>query len=247
MLRTFTEQKFFPANTIHISQTNLTNGTQKLAATSNRYIYGGSAVTDTAAVSHAMSFSLSLYSSSSHAHDISPFDEYAGTTPFSLQSSGYSIGGTNHTHAVSATATITDLKGKLLKLWITAAKQLPKTTTVVMYCGDLSILPVYWKVCDGTNGTVDMRGYFLGYATSAATAHGAVTSETTTYSYTGPTVASDAYTHGHYQNGGSYYYTQMYKYHQTGTNSHTHALNGGVVTSDAFPANIKLAFIQLVI
>jgi hypothetical protein len=246
MLRTATEQRFFPANTIHINGTNLVSGTQKLAATSNRYIAGGSAVADTAATSHTMTLTAALYSSGSHSHSLSPYNEYTSTQTSSLQSNGTSYPPSSHTHVVTATATINALKGKLLKLWIAASRQLPKSATVVMYCGNLSLLPPYWKVCNGANGTIDMQGYFLGYATSSATAHGTVTSETNTYTTTGPTAASDNYAHAHYS-GGSSYYTQMYVNHSSGTFSHTHAVAGGSVTSDAVPANIKLAFIQLVI
>jgi hypothetical protein len=245
MLRTATEQKFFPPNTIHINSANLVNGTQKLAATSDRYISGSTAVADGAATSHSIALTAD-YISSSHSHSYPPYDTYGNSLTSSYQqnySSGYD---SIHTHAITATASITALKGKLLKLWIAATKQLPQSATVVMYCGTLSQLPSYWKVCDGTNGTVDMRGYFLGYATSAATAHGTVTSETNTYDTSGPIAASDPYTHLHYLL--SYgYYTVTYRSHGSQTVTHTHTVAGGSVTSDALPANIKLAFIQLVI
>jgi hypothetical protein len=246
MLRTATEQKFFPANTIHINGTNLVSGTQKLAAASNRYISGGSAVTDNAATSHTMTLTAATYSSDSHFHGNPPYTDYGSTQTSSLQTSYQSSAApSTHTHVVTATATINALKGKLLKLWISASRQLPKSATVVMYCGNLSLLPPYWKVCDGTNGTIDMQGYFLGYATSSATAHGTVTSETNTYTTTGPTAASDPYTHAHYARN-DVYYTQIYRNHGTSTVTHTHTVAGGSVTTDALPANIKLAFIQLV-
>lgn len=246
MLRTTTEQRFFPANTIHINGTNLVGGTQKLAATSNRYISGGSSVVDNAAVNHSMTLTAATYASGSHYHGNPPYTQYGNTQTSSLQTSyGLGANSSNHTHVVTATASISALKGKLLKLWIAASRQLPKSATVVMYCGNLSLLPAYWKVCDGTNGTIDMQGYFIGYATSAATAHGTVTSETTTYATTGPTAASDPYTHAHF-NRSDNYYTQMYEYHSSSTVTHTHTVAGGSVTSDALPANIKLAFIQLV-
>lgn len=248
MLRTLTEQRFFPANTIHINGTNLVSGTQKLAATSNRYVSGGSTVTDNAATSHAPTFTVATISSGSHNHT-----PYVGSGSVAT---GYGTGASNplyvgasstfHNHVVAGSASITALKGKLLKLWIAAARQLPKSATVVMYCGNLSLLPSYWKVCDGTNGTMDMQGYFVGYATSSATAHGAVTSESTTYSNTAPTAASDNFSHAHYVLGVSTASSQTYP-HGQGNFAHTHTVNGGSLTTDAFPANIKLAFIQLVI
>jgi hypothetical protein len=146
----------------------------------------------------------------------------------------------------TATASINALKGKLLKLWIAASQQLPKSATIVMYCGELSIVPSYWKLCDGTNGTIDMRGYFLGYATSAATAHGTVTSETTTYTTSGPSLADDIYLHAHFISNNNFN-TQIFRNHGLQTVTHSHGVADGSVTSTAFPANIKLAFLQLVI
>jgi hypothetical protein len=249
VLRTTTEQRFFPANTIHINGTNLVNGTQKLAVTSDRYVSGGSAVTDNAATSHNPSFTVSSYNSGSHNHVVyvgASGTVQTGATSGSSTSRYLTSTTSNHTHVLTGSASITALKGKLLKLWIAAARQLPKSATVVMYCGNLSLLPPYWKVCDGTNGTIDMRGYFLGYATSSATAHGTVTSESTTYSTTTPTAASDNYTHAHYSLSTSIY-SFLYRPHGLGSFAHTHTVNGGSLTTDAFPANIKLAFIQLVI
>lgn len=250
MLRTATEQRFFPANTIHIGSTNVFGGTQKLAATSDRYVSGGSAVTDNAAVTHTASFTVSTYNSGSHSHV--PYVGASGTVRTGATSGGATtsryLTGTDstHSHGLTAAASITALKGKLLKLWVVASKQLPQSSVVVMYCGNLSTLPSYWKVCDGTNGTVDMQGYFLGYATSAATTHGTVTSESTTYSTSGPTVASDNYTHQHYALFTSNL-SSLSRPHTTMSFPHTHAVSSGSLTTNAFPANIKLAFIQLVI
>jgi hypothetical protein len=250
ILRTTSEQKFFPANTIHIGSTNLFSGTQKLAVTSNRYVSGGSAVTDNAQTNHVVSFDVSSYDSAAHSHLIyvgSGYGTYrTGATSGTSTPRYLSSNSSFHSHVLTATNYIDALKGKLLKLWIAASRQLPKSSMVVMYCGNISTLPSYWKICDGTNGTVDMRGYFLGYATSAATAHGAVTSETTSYIATAPTLASDSYTHAHYQLQNSIY-SFLYRPHALESFSHTHALSSSYISTDALPANIKLAFIQLVI
>ena len=247
MLRTTAEQQFFPVNTIHIGATNLFGGTQKLAATFDRYVSGGSTVTDNASVEHSISFTVAQNNSGSHNHHPVGSSLQGGATGPGTSNPRY-VGGSNanHSHTLGGYASITALKGKLLKLWIAASKQLPKSSVVVMYCGDISTLPSYWKICDGTNGTVDMQGYFLGYATSAATAHGAVTSETTTYSTSGPTVGSNNYTHEHYTLATSPFSFGT-RYHAVESFSHTHTLSSGSLTTNVLPANIKLAFIQLVI
>jgi hypothetical protein len=246
MLRTTTEQRFFPPNTIHINGTNLVSGTQKLAATTNRYIAGGSSVTDGAATNHTLTLNVSTHTMN-HTHNLGPFTDRGSANTSSLQnSSSFDSTIYTHSHVCTATASINALKGKLLKLWIAASQQLPKSATIVMYCGELSVVPSYWKLCDGTNGTVDMRGYFLGYATSAATAHGAVTSETTTYTTSGPSLADDIYLHAHFTTNNNFN-TQIGRNHGLQTVTHSHGVADGSVTSTALPANIKLAFLQLVI
>jgi hypothetical protein len=115
-----------------------------------------------------------------------------------------------------------------------------------MYCGDLSVLPSYWKVCDGTNGTVDMQNYFLGYASSSGTSHDTLTSSNTEYTLNNPnTTATDIWQHGHYLSG-SGYSTQMYVNHLISNNEHAHSVSSSTLTSNYEPACIKLAFIQLI-
>lgn len=33
--------------------------------------------------------------------------------------------------------------------------------TIVMWFGTLATIPTGWQICDGTNGTPDLRGYFV--------------------------------------------------------------------------------------
>jgi hypothetical protein len=246
MLRTTTEQRFFPPNTIHINGTNLVSGTQKLAATVVRYIAGGSAVTDGAATSHTLTLNVSTHTMD-HTHNLGPFTDRGSPNTSSLQnSSTFDSTIYTHSHVCTATASINALKAKLLKLWIAASQQMPKNATIVMYCGDLSVVPSYWKLCDGTNGTIDMRGYFLGYSPFSTTGHGTIISDTTTYTTSGPTVASDIYLHGHFTSNNNFY-TQIPRNHGLETVTHSHGVADGSVTSTALPANIKLAFLQLVI
>ena len=247
LMRTTANTTSFPANTVHIAATNIYTGTQQLSATSNRYIVGGSARTDIALTTHTMI----------HTTNSSPIihTHFNGS---SLQRTTSSLYGAlvqnasnyeqiyNHGHTLTKTVSISNLRGKLLKLWLSAASSIPKSSVIIMYCGDLSLLPSYWKVCDGTNGTVDMQNYFLGYASSSGTAHDTLTSANTQYTLTNPnTTVTDTWTHGHYVNS-SGYNTQMYAYHNYGQNSHAHSVSDSTLTSNYEPACIKLAFIQLI-
>jgi hypothetical protein len=151
-----------------------------------------------------------------------------------------------HNHTLTKTVSISNLRGKLLKIWLAASSSIPKSSVVIMNCGNLSVLPSYWKVCDGTNGTVDMQNYFLGYATSSGTAHNTTTAANTQYTLTDPTdTASNDWVHAHYSVGNAFQ-TQQYVYHSTGVHAHTHAVSGGSLTSNYEPAHFKLAFIQLI-
>jgi hypothetical protein len=246
-LKTSTDTTTFPANTVHISSTSLyTGATQQLAATSDRYIVGSNARTDVAATTHSMTYTASS-DTINHSHSGGSLTRVTATVYGTLQNTGSSNQVINgHNHTLTKTVAIDKLKGKLLKLWLSAQSQIPKSSLVLMYSGDLSLLPSYWKVCDGTNGTIDMQGYFLGYATSSATAHDTVTSANTQYTLTDPTAtATGSWTHSHF-GAIQAYYTSMYAYHSMTDTSHTHGMSGGTIYSNYEPDHFKLAFIQLV-
>ena len=246
LLRTNANTTFFPANTVHISATNIYSGTQQLATSTNRYIVGGSNKTNYAATSHSITHTTSD-ESSSHNHINYVYTRvnsaYYGALSQNGNSSDYQPA---HNHTFTKTVSISNLRGKLLKVWLAAASSIPKSSVVIMYCGDLSILPSYWKVCDGTNGTIDMQNYFLGYATSSATAHETVTAASTQYELSSDsTTSSNNWQHGHYAlNYG--YNTTMYVNHVIGNNPHSHTVSGGSLTSNYEPPHLKLAFIQLI-
>jgi hypothetical protein len=151
-----------------------------------------------------------------------------------------------HSHTLTKTASISNLRGKLLKIWLAASSSIPKSSVVIMYCGDLSTLPSYWKVCDGTNGTVDMQNYFLGYATSSATSHNTTTAANTQYTLSNNTeTVMDIWQHAHYS-ASTGYQTQMYVNHALGQHSHNHSVGDSTLTSNYEPSHLKLAFIQLI-
>ena len=117
-----------------------------------------------------------------------------------------------------------------------------------MYCGDLSLLPSYWKICDGTNGTVDMRNYFFGHATTGQT-HG----QESVIDYTFPSslgsLTTSTWTHSHYDPPATFTYDAgpYLGSHPSYNASHTHTISGTITSaSDYLPAHIKLAFIKFV-
>lgn len=247
LLRTNANTTFFPANTVHISATNIYSGTQQLAHDLNRYIVGGSNKTNYAATSHSITHTTSDESSSHNHFNGATYARVNSAFYGSLSQNGYSSDyQPAHNHTLTKSVSISNLKGKLLKIWLAAASSIPKSSVVIMYCGDLSILPSYWKVCDGTNGTINMQNYFLGYATSSATAHETITAANTQYELSNEIyTSSNNWQHGHY--AFSYgYQTSMYVNHVISNEHHYHPVSGGSLTSNYEPPHLKLAFIQLI-
>jgi hypothetical protein len=97
-----------------------------------------------------------------------------------------------HSHKVSYTFDLT-LKSKILKSWVTKTDETPLANGMIIaysigptsgYDGadnNIKTLPTNWHFCDGTNGTPDLRGYYI-YAnlSNANSSHDAILNSTNT-------------------------------------------------------------------
>ena len=247
-LKTPTDTQMFPPGAIHISETSLyTGAVQQTANASPRYVVGGySARSDSNAISHSFTFK-TADGPSNHGHSTSQADTGGSRLYGALRTIGsyYYYEPVLHYHTVTRSATLSKLKGKLLNLWHTASAQFPQNTTIIMYDGVLSALPSYWKVCDGTNGTVDMRNYFLGYANTSAISHATITASNTEYNIIDPVVTTtETWGHSHYLGTSSTYNDIQMRDHSNQNALHNHSVSGGTITTNYEPDHLKLAFIQ---
>jgi hypothetical protein len=237
-LRAASNQVMTPPNSIHINADNKNSWTQKIATTAGRYFRGGtSGFVDVAPVT--MTVSGTTDTSGSHGHVL------GGQRSSSSTGSGvYNPAdgtGQDHTHSVTGTATITGMRGKLMKMWVAASAEGLYANNIVMYDGTLASLPAYWKVCDGTNGTADLTSYFLGYSTSASH-HELVTANSVSVSSGG---ASGSWIHTHASvtsTGISTIVLTTGHGSQSQSHNHTVTLSSGTTSHD--PGTYRVAFIQ---
>jgi hypothetical protein len=255
LLRAISDQKRFPPNTKFINETSRSlNSSIDLATTvaGNKYIVGynlGHALSAQVGASSTISTG---YGGGAHSHNVD-LQVYPSEQLYTASQLGATRGATpdlrSHTHAPSSlTIYLDSLAGKLLSIWDDATSTILCTNDILMYCGDLSLLPSYWKICDGTNGTVDMRNYFFGHATTGQT-HGQESLVNYTFPASLGSLSNSTWTHSHYGPVQTYTYDAGPNFgsHLTYSASHTHIISGTpTATSDYLPAHIKLAFIKFV-
>jgi hypothetical protein len=263
------DQREFPPNTIHIRNNADSGWTQKTATNPGspyfntvRNIRGTPGAVSPGETSY-VSVSLAPVSSSSGG----THDHYIADTAYRNPATGTSLGGSSylppspsfvgsqtvsptaqaHTHTVSSTFAIKNLQSKALKLWVAAQASGLLNDTMVMYAGNISTLPSYWKLCNGSGGTVDMSNVYLSHSSSVGTVHGA------TFAKNANLIGSAApvtWTHNHgYGTGGAPsagYATKDY-IHTSGPAPHGHSYSSTTTITETYkPNTIELAFIQFI-
>lgn len=150
----------------------------------------------------------------------------------------------SHTHTISANLAAT-LRSKELKAWTSSQEEPIEYGMIIMYGGSLTNLPAGWRICNGTLGTPDMVGYFIGY--TSAEIHDNYISTTTQVNIhnLSATIATSTWNHSHRGNS-----TAFYPHNGNHGNmdvSHAHTISGSTFSSfatDYAPAHTKIAFIQ---
>lgn len=251
LLRAMSDQRRFPPKTKFINESSRSpTSVVDILGNPNQYIFGSLGTSGnykSPKVATTRTFNTGL--GGTHDHRVSNIYGYDNIDYQNQTVTGYTTSPApdlrSHTHANGVISLYLDsLQGKLLSLWADATSTILCTNDILMYCGELSLLPSYWKVCDGTNGTIDMRNYFFGHAISG-NVHGEETS--LSYSTTVPSITNFTWTHSHAVTFTTQYLKQLQASHSSYNASHTHTISGNVIsTSDYLPAHIKLAFIKFV-
>jgi len=249
LLEAIQEHKKFPVNTVVVRSTQPLSGISQASSGVPRYIRGGTTYANTDGATRAFNGSSSSYGPHDHGQSSYIGRLFGGSTNTALSQTPNSVTALSHYHTMSGTITSATLPGKLLRLWKLAEKLVPDDNIVIMYTGNISSLPSYWKVCDGTNGTPNMVNYFLGYFVEGY-AHDTETAYAASVSNGG--VSTENWTHRHINDTQTSRigYPQS-NLHPTYNAAHSHALSTNIsgTSFTSFnvyqPDEIKLCFIQL--
>jgi hypothetical protein len=156
--------------------------------------------------SNSITFTISSNTVLNHNHNVFPV---AKTYKSNKTQTAYKVVEAGaHSHQVTYSANVT-FRSKILKAWVTKSANTPIANGVIigysigentLYQGlsaNSKGLPVNWHFCDGTNGTPDLRGYYI-YANLDAsnTYHNIVYNASNTISITSITMAANG-NHSH--------------------------------------------------
>jgi hypothetical protein len=145
-----------------------------------------------------------------------------------------------HTHTVAATIQTEAIKKVYLTAWTNASVAFRAVSGIIaMY--ENTTPPTGWYLCDGNNGTVDLRDYFIMIGTEAN--HGTSTGDNTlTITTSATTLESTNWTHSHLGSASSTNTISGNVYHSSANSVHSHDLAAHVLAF--LPQYYALAFIQ---
>lgn len=158
-------------------------------------------------------------------------------------------GSSSHTHSGMTIYAAITLQSKTLTAWISSQEENIEYGMIVMYAGSINQIPPGWRICDGSLGTPDMVGWYLGRSTTVTT-HGDQISATTIAradpddTRVGAT-NTDSWIHDH-PTAGFYAYTGEGAYHTLYDAAHYHVMtvSGTASINNYDPGHMKVAFIQ---
>ena len=197
---------FIPVNGLLLNSATTRSGLTAHTASAGKYWKGASTGADAGTTGGSVTNTHDI----THTHTTNTHTHGANTTNGPSNSDGQTSGGgginaeSTHTHTATTstgtepldsystplvTAETVEPAHRTLNSYINDGSTvlLPNAGDIGMYLGTLSTIPVGWLLCDGTNGTPDMRSKFLKIPSSPAS--------TTTGGSNTHTHASQSHTH----------------------------------------------------
>jgi len=227
---TATGELTFPADCVFLTAGNTAPTGLSRDFDDERFLKAGSTKA-TAVASAATSISCSTAANHKHSDELNAFYNTGTTyTVYETEAAG------SHAHATFDSETITQaIKRAYLSAWTSAAATLsPETGIIAMF---ESITPPYgWYLCNGSNGTPDLRDYFIVLSADGTTASAGANTLTLDIE----TVSDGDHDHqvtASTDTSTSYQYT----YHSNSTGAHTHTITG---SKSYTPPYYSLAFIM---
>ncbi len=214
----------FGKSDLSASATNILSGDSKLFGADSAASNGSASVTVTNVTSAG---------SHTHATQSGTANEVGGTYCFSVPATG-----AHSDHTCTAVLNTDSVKKAILTAWSNASAAFNAVSGMIgMY--ENTTPPAGWYLCDGNNGTMDLRDYYIFIGTTGT--HGTSSGNNTVS--VNITIGSSSNTHNH-QTGNHLEEGDAAVLHGSYSNTHSH---DGTITgsSHAFiPVYYSLAFIQ---
>jgi len=226
MIKSDSAQSKLPQNTLalwHLTGSDPSGLTQQYTAKDDVLIRSGSTITSDAGTTTVASVASTSNGSHTHADE--------GKTGGGGENSCSTVTGA-HSHTVTMSFTF-DFKRALLGLWTNASADFDLEANMIgLY--ESTTPPSGWYLCDGSNGTPDMRDRLL--AASSQSNQGTLSGDDTLSC----THANDSWSHGHCV--GDTVFSPGSCYHPTHDFAHAHTL--AFSKTDHYPTYYGLAFIM---
>jgi hypothetical protein len=224
LIRATTGKQSFPANSIVLSDESSVEGLS-ICYNANKMLRSGAAISNGGGLSNK-----AFSSSGIHIHQLgSDMDDLPPTSGAKNTYNG------THSHSYTFTVTAEEIKRAYLTAWTKTSAFEGATGMIAMWEGTEA--PDGWKLCDGTNGTLDLRDYFiiLSDTTNVGNRYDAANRI-----YVEGTVASNSFTHGHDSSIIRGYIISAY--HSSASFAHNHTISSAWINYT--PAYYALTFIQ---